>query len=146
MGDLSLGSMITLWVMAGLFAVISIALFFAQLYVLSGRAFPNPDGSTDDWHEQPIIFGMALADVVFSVPVTLLGVALLWVDLKVGVFVLSMSAFWMIYANIFTTATSLRFHKPRMTLAWVLTFPFGIALGMAMLFWVWWHFTLLFGN
>lgn len=146
MVDLPLGSMISLWVLAGLFAAISIALFVAQIYVLSGRAFPNPDGSTDDWHEQPIIFGMALADVIFAVPVTLIGVAMLWVDLKVGVFVLSMSGFWMIYANIFTTATSLRFHKPRLTLVWVLAFPFGIVLGLAMLFWVWWHFALLFGN
>ncbi len=39
-------------------------------------------------------------------------------------------SFWFVWANIMTTATSLRFQKPVLNLNWWITFPVGILVGL----------------
>ena len=46
-----------------------------------------------------------------------------------------MAAFWFAWANVMTTATSLRFEKPKINLDWIVTFPFGILVGSSYLVW-----------
>lgn len=146
MATLSHASLIWLWVIAGVLAVMSIILFMVQFKVMTGGRYENPDGSVDDIRETPLLFGICLADVVFILPLTLLGVVVLFFDLQVGVFLLSLGALIFFYANLAFTATSLRFRQPKITLMWFVTFPMGILAGLAMLFWVALHFKALFGG
>ena len=52
-----------------------------------------------------------------------------------GHYALTMAAFWFAWANVMTTATSLRFEKPKINLDWIVTFPFGILVGSSYLVW-----------
>jgi hypothetical protein len=45
-----------------------------------------------------------------------------------------------------TTATSLRFEKPKFTLNWIIAFPFGTLVGLAYLAWVVIHFDFIFAR
>ena len=51
-----------------------------------------------------------------------------------------MIGFWFVYANILTTATSLKFEKPRFTFMWFIVYPMGILVGVAVLAWAGVHF------
>ena len=89
----------------------------------------NPDGSADDWAEQPSHFGIAIADVCFACPASLAAVVLSIVAPRVGLYPLGAVGFWFIWANNMTTATSVRFHGPKLTISWWVTFPAGAVLG-----------------
>jgi hypothetical protein len=39
--------------------------------------------------------------------------------------------FWFMRVNTMTTATSLKFHDPRLTFVWWITFPFEIVVGLS---------------
>ena len=53
---------------------------------------------------------------------------------------LALLSFWIVWANIMTTATSLRFYHPRITVTWFVTFPLGALIGLACIIWVVVHF------
>ncbi len=108
--------------------------------VLKGKAMKNPDGSVDDWHEQKTHYGMAFADVFLACPATIVGIVLVFVSPRWGYYLLALVSFWFVWANIMTTATSLRFEKPRINLVWFITFPFGSLLGLAYIVWTLVHF------
>ena len=38
---------------------------------------------------------------------------------------------WLLWANLMTTSTSLRFLNPKITLSWIVVYPFGIVLGLS---------------
>lgn len=126
-------------------ALYTLLLWWWQAMVLSGRAMKNPDGSTDDWARQKTHYGMAFADVFLACPVSLIGITLVFIAPRWGCFVLSLIAFWFMWVNVVTTATSLRFERPEITLAWLVTFPSGSLLGAAYLVWVAIHFEAVFG-
>lgn len=125
----------------GLFALLT---FGWQIMVLRGKAMKNPDGSSDDWHEQKIHYGMALADVIWACPVCILGIVLVFVSPQWGFYLLTMVAFWFVWANIMTTSTSLRFEKPKISLMWLFTFPTGIVVGLAFIVWTIVHFDIIY--
>jgi len=56
-----------------IFGLFCLAVLFWQIQVLRGRAMRNPDGTNDDWHQQKLFFGIALADVTIAVPTALVG-------------------------------------------------------------------------
>lgn len=140
MAALPLASQISLYALIALIGAISLVVWGAQIWVLRGNAFLNPDGSKDDWHEQKVIYGMAFADAVLACPAAILGVILVFVSPRWGIFLLALVSFWLLWANIMTTANSLRFYRPRIDLLWFMTFPFGALLGLAYLAWVVVHF------
>jgi hypothetical protein len=144
MHDLPLISQITLYALLGLIALFALILFWWQIQVLRGKRMENPDGSFDDWHEQKVHFGHAIADIFFACPVSIATVGLILLGSNWGFFLLPMIGFWFVYSNTFTTATSLRFEKPKMTLMWFLVFPLGIMVGIAVLAWTIFHFRMLF--
>lgn len=144
MQELSLPSQISLYVLVALLALNFLLLWGLQFMVLRGRAFKNPDGSVDDWHEQKIIYGIAFADVFLSCPVGVVGTILTLLGSRWGFFLLALDSFFFVWANIMTTATSLRFEKPRLTLGWFVAFPFGAILGLAYLVWVFVHFDIIY--
>ena len=43
-----------------------------------------------------------------------------------------------------TTATSLRFHNPKITLMWFIVFPLGMLVGVATLIWTVMHFVAVY--
>ena len=53
--------------------------------------------------------------------------------------------FWFLWANTMTTVTSLRFEKPRITLNWLIVFPFGALVGLAYFVWTLLHFDIIYG-
>jgi hypothetical protein len=106
-----------------------------QLLVLKGRAMKNPDGTADDWHEQKVFYGLAVADLAVAVPVTLTGIILIFWGWGLGYYLTGLASFWMVYANVMTTANSLRFEKPQITLLWFFTFPLGAILGAVYFLW-----------
>jgi hypothetical protein len=128
-----------------IFGLFCLAVFFWQIQVLRGRSQRNPDGTTDDWHEQKLFFGMALADVTIAVPTALVGIGLIFWGLKPGYYLTGLASFWFLWANLMTTATSLRFARPRLTLAWFVAFPLGGLLALIYLAWSLVRFEAIFG-
>ncbi|MBE9505107.1 MAG: hypothetical protein IME96_13135 [Proteobacteria bacterium] len=106
----------------------------------------NTDGSFDSWHEQKIHYGIAFADVFLSCPVNIAGIILVFIAPRWGFYLLALVSFWWIWANMMTMATSLRFEKPKMTLNWFITFPFGTFVGLAYIIWTVVHFDAVYLN
>lgn len=115
-----------------------------QVMVLKGKPMKNPDGSVDDWHEQKVFYGMALADVCLAFPTTITGIILVFIIPRWGYYLLSLVSFWFVWANTMTTANSLRFENPRMSLRWFITFPLGILVGLATIIWIVIHFDTIY--
>ena len=134
-----------LYVLMLLIALLTFVLAWAQIGLLRGRPFRNPDGTTDDWREQKLFFGIAVADLAVAIPAAVAGLVLAFPAPRIGLLVLGAVAFWMVWINLVTTITSLRFEKPRITLAWLIVFPFGILVGLAYLAWLALHFRLFYG-
>jgi hypothetical protein len=111
-----------------------------QIQVLRGKAMKNADGTVDDWHEQKILYGMSVADIFLACPLCLIGIALIFLAPRWGFYLLAWISFWFFWANTMTTATSLRFEKPKITLNWLIVFPFGALVGLAYFVWTLAHF------
>ena len=112
--------------------------------VLRGKSMKNPDGSVDDWHEQKLFYGIALADITIAIPVTFIGIVLIFVGWRIGYYLTGLASFWFLWANIMTTATSLRFEKPKITFNWFIVFPFGALVALAYIVWTLVHFDTIF--
>jgi hypothetical protein len=141
---MTLLSKIILYVDLILMGLIGIVVWGWQLQVLRGRTMKNPDGTVDDWHEQKILYGMALADLTVGVPGTLTGIILIFWGWGLGYYLTGLASFWWLWANVMTTATSLRFEKPRITFVWFVTFPLGAVLGAIYIIWSIVHFEEIF--
>ncbi len=128
-----------------IFGLFCLAVLFWQIQVLRGRAMRNPDGTADDWREQKLFYGMALADATIAVPTALAGIGLIFLGAPQGYYVTGMASFWFLWGNFMTTATSLRFERPRLTLAWFVFFPLGSLLALIYLVWSLVRFKAIFG-
>jgi len=137
---LSLPSQITLYILLALFGLLALIIWGWQIQVLRGKDMKNPDGSADNWHEQKIFYGIAIADIFLACPLTIIGIALVFISPRWGFYLLAWVSFWFVWANIMTTATSLRFEKPKITLSWLIVFPFGALVGLAYFIWTLFHF------
>jgi hypothetical protein len=127
-----------------LIGVYTLLVFLWQVKVLKGKAMRNPDGSSDDWHQQKTHYGIAFADVFLACPASVVGILLIFVSPRWGYYLLALVSFWFVWANTMTTATSLRFEKPRITLNWFIVFPSGILLGLAYIVWTIIHFHVIY--
>jgi hypothetical protein len=144
-GDLSGLSRAIFYVLLTLISLITVIVLIAQIGCLRGKPFENPDGTKDDWRDQPLFYGIAWADILFACPLSFLSVALVFVSPQWGFFLLGMAGFWFVWANVMTTVTSLRFEKPRITLQWIVVFPLGTLVGLGILAWISVHFDMIFG-
>ncbi|MGB2770160.1 MAG: hypothetical protein WBC88_10585 [Candidatus Zixiibacteriota bacterium] len=144
MQELSLLSRVTLYALLALIGVYALLVWDWQVKVLKGKAMKNPDGSSDDWHAQKTHYGIAVADAVLACPASIAGILLVFVSPRWGYYLLALISFWFVWANIMTTATSLRFEKPRITLNWLIAFPSGILLGLAYIVWTLIHFHVIY--
>lgn len=135
MDDLTPVARTLLYGLMAIMALFTILVARWQVAVVGGRSMQNPDGSLDDWHEQPTHYGIAVADLTVACPANALGLVLVFLAPRWGFYLLALVSFWWVWANVMTTATSLRFHRPELNLDWFLTFPFGIAVGLAYLAW-----------
>jgi len=142
--DLPLISRILLYIIIGLFGLLAIIVFGWQIMVLRGKSMKNPDESVDDWHEQKLCYGIALADITIAVPLTLVGIVLIFVGWRIGYYLTGLASFWFLWTNVMTTATSLRFAKPKITLMWFIVFPFGAIVALAYIVWTLFHFETIF--
>jgi hypothetical protein len=140
MQGLSLATQLSLYVLVALLGLYNVLLWGWQFMVLRGKAYKNPDGSVDDWHEQKTHYGIAFADVFLSCPVGIAGVILTLLGSRWGIYLLALDSFFFLWANIMTTAVSLRFAKPKINFMWFMAFPFGAILGLAFLVWTFVHF------
>jgi hypothetical protein len=144
METLSLPSQITLYVLLALIGLLTLIIWGWQIQVFRGKEMKNPDGSADTWHEQKIFYGISVADVFLACPLSIIGILLMFASPRWGFYLLSWVSFWLVWANIMTTATSLRFEKPKITLAWFIVFPFGALVGLAYLLWTLFHFDIIY--
>ena len=128
-------SKVVLYIIIVLFGLLCIPILRWQIMVMRGKSMKNPDGSVDDWHEQKIFYGIALADIAIAIPVTFIGIVLIFVGQRVGYYLTGLACFWFLWANVMTTATSLRFGKPKITPMWFIVFPFGAVIGLAYIVW-----------
>ena len=142
--EIPLTSKIILYIIIILFGLICIPLLGWQIMVLRGKSMKNPDGSTDDWHEQKLCYGIALADIAIAIPVTLIGIVLIFAGWRIGYYLTGLASFWFLWANVMTTATSLRFENPKFTFSWFIVFPFGALLALAYIVWSLVHFDAIF--
>lgn len=144
MSQLSSLSLTILYVVVGLISIYILLLWILQIKVWRGGTIKNPDGSIDDWHEHNLIYGIALADVFLSCPAGIVGAVLIFLQVKIGLYLFAMVSFFYVWANIATTATSLRFYKPKINFLWFISFPFGTLLGMIYLIWTLIYFDMIF--
>jgi hypothetical protein len=144
MQELSFLSQVSLYVIMGIMGLLCIIIWDWQIKVLKGKAMKNPDGSFDNWHEQKTHYGIAIADIFLACPVNILGIILVFVSPRWGYYLLGLVSFWWVWANFMTTATSLRFEKPRINLMWFIVFPFGILVGLAYIIWTIVNFDIIF--
>ena len=142
--EIPLISRIILYIIIVVFGLLAIVVFGWQLKVLRGKSMKNPDGSVDDWHEQKLFYGIAIADITVAVPMTLIGIALIFLGWRIGYYLTSLASFWFLWANIMTTVTSLRFEKPNISFSWFIVFPFGAIIGLAYIVWTLIHFDSIF--
>ena len=141
---LSLFSQISLYVLLTLVGLLALIIWGWQIHVLRGKAMKNADGTTDDWHEQKMFYGIALADIFLACPASIIAIVLLFISPRWGFFLLAWISCWFVWANIMTTATSLRFEKPKFTLMWFIQFPLGTLVGLATMVWIVVHFETVF--
>jgi hypothetical protein len=144
MQELSLISQVSLYVLLGIMGLICPIVWGWQIMVLRGKPMKNPDGSFDNWHKQKTHYGIALADVFLACPVNVAGIVLVFVSPRWGYYLLALVSFWWVWANTMTTTTSLRFEKPKITLNWLITYPFGILVGLAYIVWTIVHFDTIY--
>jgi len=144
MNGLSVASLVSLYILVALLALFFLILLVWQIQVLRGKAMKNPDGSVDDWHEQKILYGIAVADIFLACPLAIVGVILTLLESKWGFFILALDSFFFLWVNIAFTVTSLRFEKPKISFNWFITFPFGALLGLAYLVWTIIHFDVIY--
>lgn len=144
MQELSFFSQVSLYVLMGIMGLICLIIWGWQIIVLKGKSMKNPDGSFDNWHEQKIHYGIALADIFLACPVTIAGIVLVFVIPRWGYYLLALVSFWWVWANIMTTSTSLRFEKPKINLPWIIAYPFGILVGLAYIMWTIVHFDTIY--
>ena len=133
--EIPLISKIVLFIIVALFGLICIALLRWQIMVLRGKSMKNPDGSVDDWHEQKLFYGIALADIAVAIPVTFIGIVLIFVGWRIGYYLTGLASFWFLWTNVMGTATSLRFEKPKISFSWFIVFPFGAFVALAYIVW-----------
>ena len=131
---------IVLYAVVVLMALFAPLLAWWQIMVLRGKAMPNPDGSLDSYREQKTHYGIAFADVFLSCPAILVGAGLILAESRWGYYILALCSYWFLWANVMTTATSLRFEKPKITFMWFVTFPLGSLLGLAYIMWTFVYF------
>ena len=134
-----------LLVLLALMALLTVLVAGAQIGCIRGRPFQNPDGTVDDWREQKIFYGMAWADLLVACPLSFVSIALVFAHPRLGLMLLVGVGTWLLWANVMTTVTSLRFEKPRLTMPWLVVFPFGGLVGAAYLAWILVHFRTVFG-
>ena len=144
MPELSLVSQISLYLLIALIGIYTMLVGGWQVMVLKGQAMKNPDGSSDNWHEQKTHYGIAFADLVLACPVSIAGIILIFVTPRWGYYLLALVSFWFVWTNILTTATSLRFENPKISLKWFMVFPFGILIGLAYILWTVLHFDTIY--
>jgi hypothetical protein len=144
METLPTSSSIILYVLLALMGLLSLIIWGWQIQILRGKAMKNPDGTADDWHEQKIFYGIAVADIFLACPLCVIGIALVFLAPRWGYYLLTWVSFWFVWANIMTTATSLRFEKPKITLNWLIVFPFGTLVGLAYFVWSLVHFEAIY--
>ena len=142
--EIPLISRIILYIIIAIFGLLVIIVFGWQIMVLRGKSMKNPDGSVDNWHEQKLCYGIALADITIAVPLTLVGIVFIFIGWRIGYYLTGLASFWFLWTNIMGTATSLRFEKPRMSLNWFIVFPFGAIVGLAYIIWTLVHFNVIF--
>lgn len=141
---LSLASQISLYVLLALIGLFSLIIFGWQIMILRGKTMENPDGTADSYHEQKTHFGIALADVFLACPLSFVTIILVFLAPRWGFYLLGMVAFWFVWANTMTTATSLKFEKPKLSLNWWIVFPTPVILGLATVLWIAIHFETIF--
>jgi hypothetical protein len=144
MQELSQIARISLYLLLALIGLFALLIFAWQIQVLRGKAMDNPDGSVDDWHEQKIFYGVAVADIFLACPLCFVGIVLVFITPRWGFYLLSWVSFWYVWANIMTTATSLKFEKPKITPNWILVFPLGILVGLVYFIWTLIHFDIIY--
>jgi len=142
--EITLIGQVILYIVIGLFGLLAIIVFGWQIMVLRGKSMKNPDESVDDWHEQKLCYGIALADITIAVPLTLVGIVLILIGWRIGYYLTGLASFWFLWTNVMTTATSLRFEKPKITLMWIIVFPFGAIVALAYIVWTLFYFENIF--
>ena len=144
MHSLSSTAIYILYALLVVMGVYNLLILIWQIRVISGRSMTNPDGSVDDWHDQKILYGVALADLVIAIPTNLLAILLVFLAPRWGFYLLALVSFWWLWTNVMTTATSLKFEKPVMTVSWFLIYPFGAIVGLCYLVFTFIHFDTIY--
>jgi hypothetical protein len=146
LADLSPTSRMILFILLVLIGLITGIVYWAQIGCVRGKPFGNPDGTKDDWREQKVFYGIAWADLLLACPLSFTALVLIFLAPRWGFFLMGMVSFWFLWANVMTTITSLRFEKPKITLQWLVVFPFGAVVGLSFLAWTVAHFHTVFGS
>ena len=144
MHTLSLTSQIVLYVLLVIIGLYSVLLWVWQAKILKGRELRNCDGAMDSWRQQKTHYGIAFADVFVTCPLTFVGIILIFTAPRWGYYLIALVSYFWLWANLMTTATSLKFERPRINFLWILTYPFGSLVGLAYIVWAIVHFDVIY--
>ena len=139
LSEISLVSKVVLFVLLGLMGLFSVVLLWAQIRCIRGIPFQNPDGTADDWREQKIFYGIAWADILVACPTSFGALVAVFVAPRLGLILLGMAGILFLWSNVMTTVTSLRFERPKVTPEWIVVFPTGGVVGLAIIVWILTH-------
>jgi hypothetical protein len=84
MYELSLPSQVIFYLLLTLIGLYALLIWGWQIRVLQGKSMPNPDGSSDDWHEQQTHYGIAVADIFLACPASIAGIILVFITPRWG--------------------------------------------------------------
>jgi hypothetical protein len=143
---LPLDSRIILYILLSAIAAFTLIVLWAQVGIIRGRPFENPDGTKDDWREQKIFYGIAWADIFVACPISIAALIMIFTVPRWGFYMMGPVSFWFLWANVMTTVTSLRFERPRITVQWIIAFPLGALLGLTYIIWMLAHFDTIYGT
>ena len=77
---LPLESQISLYVLLALIGLFALLVFGWQIMILRGKSMQNPDGTSDDYHEQKTHYGIAFADVFLACPASFVAIVLVFIS------------------------------------------------------------------
>lgn len=131
---LSLTARIILYIIMAVYAVVVVGLFDYQYKVVRRKVPVLPGAEPDDWHKYPMLYGGGLADVSINCPTVIIGLILILFNYWLGYYLVAMATSILIWCFGFIFF-EIKFHKPKITFMWFVSFVLPPLTGLTFLIW-----------
>ena len=142
--ELSLTSQVILYGSLAFYLVYAGLILYWQPKIARGEKVLRPDGSYDDIGTQPELWGLALANIFLVFPVIIIGIIFILLNHRMGYYLMALVSFWALHVHLANTATSLKIHKPKMSLSWFFVSPLYGIIGLVYVIWSMLYFDVIY--